>query len=44
MLVPYNQHVVRDRAVAGHVALRGWLATRLDDIERAISARHWPRL
>ena len=31
MLVPYNQHVVRDRTVAGHVALRGWLATRLDD-------------
>jgi hypothetical protein len=23
--------VVRDRTVAGHVALRGWLATRLDD-------------
>jgi hypothetical protein len=21
MLVPYNQHVVRDRTVAGHVAL-----------------------
>jgi hypothetical protein len=31
ILVPYNQHVVRDRIVAGHVALRGWLATRLDD-------------
>jgi hypothetical protein len=31
MLVPYNQRVVRDRTVAGHVALRGWLATRLDD-------------
>jgi hypothetical protein len=31
MLVPYNQHVGRDRTVAGHVALRGWLATRLDD-------------
>ena len=31
MLVPYNQHMGRDRTVAGHVALRGWLATRLDD-------------
>ena len=31
MLVPYNQHVVRDRTVVGHAALRGWLATRLDE-------------
>jgi hypothetical protein len=31
MIVPYNQYVVRDRTVARHVALRGWLATRLDD-------------
>jgi hypothetical protein len=31
MLVSYNQHVVRDRTVADHVALGGWLATRLDD-------------
>jgi len=31
MIVPYNQHLVRERTVAGHVALRGWLATRLDD-------------